>query len=467
MKHKPLNKMVFQIHSFSITNYMTYSNLIILVSVLVAMTIGFAYAYLETPEFKARGILENQPYSAVNNVAVNPIDQIQKNAFNIIREMDLINTSDVLSKVVQELHLNIELKPQTIPLVGLFIYRIKESIKLSEFTKGIIDKHLGSNGELVEFNQFTVPNEWISKEFILKYEGDANYSLQLPTGITLQGHLNAPLFFKNKEGEINVNSIYGSKGSKFVLIPNNISITAAELSEHLVLNMPNIQNKQGEAKSFVDQNLIEVSYIDRNPIRAAAIVNSVLKHAVIASQSRKKNEAQMALGLLTIQKELVEKKLYQQNQRLTHIKALKNPLDPVDEGQYLLKQLGNINDETRVVEQKLVEVAQTMTASNPQYIAILNQLKALENSKKNILYKISQAPSSINSTVELETKIAANTEVLTKLTYQVEQLNAMKESSISDINIVQLAEIPLVNVTYTRAIIMLLTLGIGLIMGYI
>lgn len=446
---------------------MTYSNLIILVSVLIAMTIGFVYAYLETPEFKAVGILENQPYSAVNNVAVNPIDQIQKNAFNIIREMDLINTVNVLTQVVEELHLNIDLKPKTIPFVGLFFYRIKESIQFSEFTKGIIDKRLCSNGELVLFNRFTVPNQWVSELFILKYEGKTNYSLQLPTGEILQGHLNKSLYFNNKEGEININKISGAKGDSFVLTPNNISITAAELSENLMLNMPNIQKKQGEAKSFIDQNLIEVSYTDRNPVRAAAIVNSVLKHAVMASQSRKKHEAKMALDLLTIQKKMVEKNLYQQNQILANIKALKNPLNPVDEGQYLLKQLSNINDEIRIVEQKMVEIGQTMTAANPQYIAVRKQLDTLENSKKNIQYKISKAPFAINSTLELETKIGANTEVLTKLTYQVEQLKSMSNSSISDINIVQPAEIPLVNATYARSIIMLLTLGIGLIMGYI
>ncbi len=467
MGRKQQKKLVFKINHFSIRNYMTYANFIILVTALIAVFVGLVYAFLYTPQFRAEGLLENRPFSAVNQVAVNSIDQTQQNQANIVQEMDLIKTYNVLSQVVKKINLNIDVKPESWPIIGDLYHRIKEDIKLTQYTEGTLENWLSNSGEPVTFKAFEIPQAMYAKTFVLTYKGDKRFSLTLPDGTVLSAQLNQPLVFANHQAKIIIKSIYAGIGERFEIIPRSVLATTQKLSNKLEMNIPSYLSKQGEAKSLITQNLIEVSYVDRNPFKASTIVNSVLHEAVEKSRIRKEIAASEALVLLQAQRKIVAKAIQAQTDMLASIKSDTSPLSIKDEGPYLLRQLGNIKDEIRLAEQRKVELLQTLTEVNPQVVTISEQIIALKHKLTELETQIKQTPLSVKTSAQLETQLAANNEVLTKLSYQIQQLKAMKKAAIGDLSIVQKAEVPVVNITYSRWVIVMLALGIGLIIGYV
>lgn len=468
MKQNKQKKIVFHINKFSIKNHFVYSNFIVLLSVFMAFLIGLSYAFLATPQFMAIGILENIPYSPINNIAINPLDQVQRLQANIIPEMDLIQTSNVLVKTVKGLNLDAEITYKTHTFIGQLIHIINDNIKFSRFTSGRLNYWFGVNGTPISFKQFVIPNHLVSDIFQLTYLQKDVFTLKLPSGELIKGFLNEPIVFDSGRGLITIDGIFAQPNQQFIITPKNPTAITEQLKNNLTINIPNYESKQGDARLLADQNLIELSYVARNPVTAAAIVNSVLTEAVLASQQRKTIEAKHAAKFLKIQQSILIKRLNKQNNTFAELKNSKqSPLDIENQTQYLLKQLGNIQDDIRDVTQEKVNLSETATAMNPDLIALNHRIKALEKDKAILTKKINAMPATVSSMTNLQTKIIANTEYLEKITYQLQQLRAMEASAIGDLRIVQKADIPVVNISYSRWILVLLAIGIGLVVGYV
>jgi tyrosine-protein kinase Etk/Wzc len=461
-------KIVFQINRYSIRNHMVFSNFIILACLIICFLIGLSYAFLATPQFMAVGVLENNPYSPVNDIATNPINQVQKLQFNIIPEMDLIQTPNVLVKTVKQLHLDAEITHKTHTYIGQVLKIISDNLKFSQFTKGRLKYWFDHNGSPITFKQFVIPNHLIAESFTLTYADADKFSLKLPSGQKIQGQFNKPIVFDSGRGVITVDAIYAKPNQQFIIVPKSPTAIAALLKKNLTINIPNYESKQGDARLLVNQNLIEVSYIARNPVTAAAIVNSVLEQAVLASQARKRLESRHAVKLLKLQQNILIETLDKQNTTLAELKNHKqNPLDIENQTRYLLAQLGNIQDDIRRVTQDKVSLEQTATAVNPDLIALNRQIRLLKQDKAALTKKINAIPATVSAMNNLQTKILANTEYLEKITYQIQQLSAMEQSAFGDLRIAQKSLVPVVNISYSRWILVLLAIGIGLIVGYV
>ena len=466
MRHK--KKIVFHINRHSIRNHMVFSNFIILVCVIIFFFIGLSYAFLATPQFKAVGVLENNPYSPVNNIAINPISQVQKLQFNIIPEMDLILTPNILVRTVKQLNLDADITNKTYPYIGQVIKIIKDNIKFSQFTNGRLKYWFDQNGSPITFKQFVIPNHLVSETFTLTYNNADKFSLKIPSGELIQGQLKKPIVFDSAQGVITIDAIYAKPNQQFIITPKNPTAIAEQLKNNLTVNIPNYESKQGDARLLANQNLIELSYIARNPATAAAIVNSILEQAVLASQRRKRLESRYAVKLLKMQQHRLIETLDKENIKLAQLKNHKqNPLDIEEQTKYLLTQLGNIQDDIRKATQDRVNLEQTATSLNPDLIALNSQIRALKQDKADLTKKINAVPAAVAAMTNLQTKILANTEYLEKITYQIQQLRAMEQSAIGDLRIVQKSLVPVVNISYSRWILILLAIGVGLIVGYV
>ncbi|MDA7742460.1 Wzz/FepE/Etk N-terminal domain-containing protein [Francisellaceae bacterium] len=467
MSRKYQKKLVFKISQFSIRNYITYANFIILITVLLAGVIGFGYAFWATPKYQASGVLENQPYGSVSSISLTPITSGIQEQSNIINQIDLIKTHDVLSKVVHKLFLNIDIRPVTFPVFGGIYHQLQKDEYFDDVATGQLNKWFGVTGEAITFSQFQIPTTMYNQPFRLRVLSDNHYSLKLPTGKILNGVVGQKLIDHKLDINIELSRIFGQTNEQYDITVHNPEFAISKIEKGLVLDIPNTSNKQGDAKSWLAQNLIEVSYISRNPYKATAIVNSVLKEAVLASQNRKEKEASFSEKILELQSKVIQRTIALESDKISELRSEYRPLDPRAQSSYYSNLLLKLQENIDLLLQEKVKLTGSLTQKNPKVIDIEAQILTLKAKLSTLKKEVDLSPINTQDIDKLQVKLLANQEVLTKLTNQIGQLQAMKEAAIGDLQLVQNANPPVNSITYSRLILILLALGIGLIIGYV
>lgn len=464
---KKKQKIVFKISKFDIRNYVNYNNFIITMTIIVMTIIGICYSLWEIPKFRSYGVIENQHYNDISNIVVNSSYEISRKTTNTLQEIEIMKTNKILSQVVSDLHLNFHVKPYLLSFFNDAYVHIKENFIFNNlYHDDYQNISLNNAGSYVNFVETNIPLRYLNKNIIIQSIQEKKYILQLPYGEKLIGIIGKKLFFDNENGYINIDKIYSPIGTKLILYVESINKTVENLKQKINIDIPKyIANAAKYSRN--EQKLIEVSYVDRNMFKATAIVNSILNNSIVFDKKNKEDEAANLLKILYIQRNLVSKNIFNKNKLLAKVKYVSSPLDYRDESQYLLKELSELSTRIRILEQQKILLLETVTKINPQFITVKDELEMLYINRNKLQSKIHKLPFVLQKANELENEIYSHNKVLMQLDYQIQQLQAIKKSAISNLKIIQSAEVPTKNINHDKLEVVVLSIVIGALIGYI
>jgi len=433
-KKKPAGYSPFNFR-FNIRNYINYSRFLIILTTILFTIGGTYYAFFHTPRYTATVVLSSQIYGSLSAAAISenkgiPLDDKETAA---PRQLELIQTKQILRKLVNGLNLNLEKSGRNASLLRVETLEVPESLNNTpivitpvdgrRFNIDIPSKEIAAGGVLRERETFSTPDGKAVTILIsaLPPEGSRVTLKKIPVGEAIDEFL--------------ANSLFEAPG----------------VTEKLVTN------------------LIRVSYTGMDPRKVTSVVNKLAEIAVEESKQEESKEARRALTLFEVERMQVLGYLNQTGKKLAE---LNRELDRVSlsedvDSQFTADQLVEVEKsilkaaaELAMLEQNLTDKSPKLREAKAAYQSLIARRNAVAEQAKGSLKKGDEL-------LDLQRDLLVYTNLYQEICNNLQQFEARVISPVGNLSILEYAEFPDTPVSFSRPVIILLSALIGLICGYI
>ena len=352
-------------------------------------------------------------------------------------EIQLIQSRLVLGKTVDDLNLDIAVTKNTFPVFGAGW-----------------DRLMGRQNDTVKVTTFTLPKGMNDQVFTLKVLGPKQYSLTSDGGFSARGEVGQPL---SKDGvTMLVSAIQAANDSEF---------TVTKFSTLGMIN--NLQNNLSVTENGKDTGVLSLTYIgeDRDQIRD--ILNSITRNYLQQNVERKSEEAAKSLEFLNKQLPEVRAKLDVAENKLNTYRQQQDSVDLPLEAKSVLDSMVNIDAQLNELTFKEAEISKLYTKAHPAYRTLLEKRKALEDEKAKLNTRVTAMPKTQQEIVRLTRDVESGQQVYMQLLNKQQELRITEASTLGDVRIVDAAITQPGVLKPKKALIILGSIILGLILSVV
>lgn len=352
-------------------------------------------------------------------------------------EIQLIQSRLVLGKTVDDLNLDIAVTKNTFPVFGAGW-----------------DRLMGRQKDTVKVTTFTLPKGMNDQVFTLKVLGPKQYSLTSDGGFSARGEVGQPL---SKDGvTMLVSAIQAANDSEF---------TVTKFSTLGMIN--NLQNNLSVTENGKDTGVLSLTYIgeDRDQIRD--ILNSITRNYLQQNVERKSEEAAKSLEFLNKQLPEVRAKLDVAENKLNTYRQQQDSVDLPLEAKSVLDSMVNIDAQLNELTFKEAEISKLYTKAHPAYRTLLEKRKALEDEKAKLNTRVTAMPKTQQEIVRLTRDVESGQQVYMQLLNKQQELRITEASTVGDVRIVDAAITQPGVLKPKKALIILGSIILGLILSVV
>lgn len=352
-------------------------------------------------------------------------------------EIQLIQSRLVLGKTVDDLNLDIAVTKNTFPVFGAGW-----------------DRLMGRQNDTVKVTTFTLPKGMNDQVFTLKVLGPKQYSLTSDGGFSARGEVGQPL---SKDGvSMLVSAIQAANDSEF---------TVTKFSTLGMIN--NLQNNLSVTENGKDTGVLSLTYIgeDRDQIRD--ILNSITRNYLQQNVERKSEEAAKSLEFLNKQLPEVRAKLDVAENKLNTYRQQQDSVDLPLEAKSVLDSMVNIDAQLNELTFKEAEISKLYTKAHPAYRTLLEKRKALEDEKAKLNTRVTAMPKTQQEIVRLTRDVESGQQVYMQLLNKQQELRITEASTVGDVRIVDAAITQPGVLKPKKALIILGSIILGLILSVV
>ena len=428
-----------------------------IISVLIAL-LGAAYAFLAKPIYEADFSIqvEDTPgsSSSISNNILGDAASIFGAKTAASSEIEILQSRLVVANAVDNLLLYIEARPRYFPLIGRWI--AKGRTQLSR--PGILG--MGSyvwGNEAIVVSSFNVPKGMEDDEFELIAEGNGGFELlQSNDGVALKGKVGETAVQDTPLGkvEISVSRLISEAGGGF------------QLWRHSRLEaIENLQDSLDIAEQGKDSGVIQIKLQGSDPQLAAATLNALGKEYIHQNVERKAEEAAKTLAFMNVYLPEIRNSVTEAETRYNKLRETHGTIDIDEEAKGLLGEAVDV--ETKLLEAKsqLQELLTRFNEQHPSVIEVKAQLQMLQNQQAAIQDRIKKLPGIQQDVISSMRDVKVGTDLYTSLLDTEQQMRLTQASKIGTARIIDEAVVPEVPVKPKRAIIVLVSVLLGLIIG--
>ena len=352
-------------------------------------------------------------------------------------EIQLIQSRLVLGKTVDDLNLDIAVTKNTFPVFGAGW-----------------DRLMGRQDDTVKVTTFTLPKEMKDQVFTLKVLGPKQYSLTSDGGFSARGEVGQPL---SKDG---VTMVVGA-----IQAANCSEFTVTKFSTLGMIN--NLQNNLSVTENGKDTGVLSLTYIgeDRDQIRD--ILNSITRNYLQQNVERKSEEAAKSLEFLNKQLPEVRAKLDVAENKLNTYRQQQDSVDLPLEAKSVLDSMVNIDAQLNELTFKEAEISKLYTKAHPAYRTLLEKRKALEDEKAKLNTRVTAMPKTQQEIVRLTRDVESGQQVYMQLLNKQQELRITEASTVGDVRIVDAAITQPGVLKPKKALIILGSVILGLILSVV
>ncbi|SAK99545.1 exopolysaccharide transport protein family protein [Caballeronia arationis] len=432
-------------------------------SVMIAViALGAAYAFLAPPTYRADALIQVEESNNANNNnnnqnAMQTVSQMFDSKSTTAAQIELLRSRLVVEDAVQRMHLDITASPRYFPFVGGLI-----SSALSTFNipmpKGYMQRFAWGN-EQIEVPLFDTPKEQYEKTFTLVAGENGSYVLNDPDGVAiLTGKVGEVVSGSSTLGpvKLKVDKLVGPAGSQFELQRASTLGTIDLLQKRLTV-----------AETALQSGIIGVSLEGGDSKQASTIVNNIARRFVQQDVEKRSLEAEHTLAFLDEQLPELRKQLDAAEQRYNTFRNRQGTVDLSEESRLLLQQIVDNKTKLTDLQQQRAEMSQRFTANHPSVQALDAQIGTLSSAQTRLGKSVSVLPDTEQTALRLLRDVRVNTELYTNLLNTAQQLRVAKAGQIGNVRVVDFAQAADDPVRPKRLIVILISAGVGLLLGII
>lgn len=427
---------------------------LIAVVTAVAIAIGGLYAFLSTPIYEADTLIqvEDSKGSGLNKLLGEAGASFDTRS-SISAEIEILRSRLVVGQAVANLQLDLSVTPKYLPVVGRWLARRASEPSNPGFLgmSGYV-----SGNESMQVGHLEIPPALAGKRYavVLTPQG---YELRSPQGDILgQGRPGEPLRFKDggQAGELLVTRAVGKPGAEFyVTRSSRLAITEG------------LQGALNIAEQGRQSGVLRVSLEGSDPVLAARVLNEVSAFFARQNTERKAAEAEKSINFLNTQLPQLRQQLEASETRFNEFRNQKGIFDLGAEAQLVLGQSVTLQTKLYELQQKRKELEIRFTPLHPAVQAVDAQIHDLNAQITTQTSKARTLPAVEQDLLRLTRDVKVNNQLYTSLLNSFQQLHLVKEGTVGNVRIIDVAIVPLGPVKPQRSRIVALAALLGLLAG--
>ena len=435
---------------------------LIILTTLLFTLLGIAKAIIDTPIYKADAMLQveesTQPLSALA-----PMMDLLNTQLPVEGEIELIKSRMVLGSAVSSLNKEIIAKPKYFPLVGKAIarrFQLRNKNQISAPLFGYPKYAWG--GEQLKVDTLEVPYSWLDVAVLtLIAENNGNFKvIDIDNQLIAEGKVGKPIE-KIIEGEdspfrLFISLLKARPGTTFTLLKQSKSTAIYAMNESLSVS------EKGKASGILSMTLESTS-----PEHAMQTLNTIANIYVRLNVEQKSEESQKTLEFLDKQLPTIKNQLEAATTALNEYRLQRGSINLGIETQSILEEVVKKKTEITLLQQQRDELRRSFTSSHPSVVAIDKQIRRLQIQMDKNNKKIKDLPETQQIILRLSRDVQVNTELYTTLLNHSQTIRVAKAGTVGDVRIVDLAILPTLPIKPKKALIVIVSFILGLILGTI
>ena len=426
---------------------------IIATAVALAAIIALIYVFLATPIYKANGIIQVED-NAPGVPGLDDMAEIFASESSSATELHVIKSRLVLGRVVDELGLTVSVESNYLPIIGEVMARGTLPYQLSQPPLGLSSYAAG--GEKITVAELSLPGYLVNQPLTLVAEGGQNYSLWHDEQLLIQSKVGVLAFSDDGKIEINLSELAANKGAEFTLTK------AGRLSTVLKLQRQINVSEKGK-----DTGIIEISLEGAERQKIVEIVDSVSANYYLQNVQRMAAEAENSLTFLDEQIPRIQKELASSEEALNDYRSERTSVDLSLEAQSALDSLVQIEADISTMSINEADISRRFTPQHPNYISFKRQQRNLLGQRDKLSRKLEALPDTQKKILRLKRDFEVNQAIFLALQNKRQELSILKASTVGNVRILDKAEVMPETVAPKKALIMVLAVLLGGMLGVI
>ncbi|NNA59228.1 MULTISPECIES: polysaccharide biosynthesis tyrosine autokinase [Pseudomonas] len=418
------------------------------------MAAGVAYAVLATPVYLANALVQVEPKKN-DMLGFSDLSSMLGGQSPSVTEIGIIKSRAVIGKTVDDLRLDIDVTPNTFPVIGGFLARRYRGE--SEFS--VAPPRFGFNsyawgGERLEFTRLNLPKELLGKKLTLVVGEQQRFQLLDDNdNLLVEGVAGEAFSQDGVEGLIE--RLQANPGTRFEVVRNPRIVTIQGYQDALDIS------EQGK-----ESGIIRLALASADAAEAVKILNKIAALYVDQNVRRTSAEAAQSLAFLQSQLPQVKRDLAKASDALnayqTHGKTVNISL----ETQSVLGQ--SVALETRISELKMqqAELDRKFTKQHPAYRALMSQIGELTQQQKALEGKVGDLPATQQELLNLTRDVEVASQIYTQLLNKSQELDIVRAGAVGNVRLIDPADVDLTSpVKPKKALIVLIATFLGAFLG--
>lgn len=329
------------------------------------MALGAAYAVLTPPIYQATALVQVEPKKS-DMLGFSDVGSLLGKESPTVTEVELIRSRITIGTAVDNLNLDLEVKPKRFPLIGDFMARrFKPAQAQAVASPWLGLSSYGWGGEELRFSQLHLPADLLGQALTLTASSGDSFTLSdQDDTVLLTGQVGR--YYESDGIKLKVEVLQANPGAQFSVIrsPRLTSI----LRYQKLLDV---------AERGKESGIIGLALESTRPAAAIQVLNEVARIYVRQNIDRTSAEAAQSLAFLKDQLPQVRKDVEQAETALNKFQIRNKTIDISLEAKAILDQIVALDASISELKMQQAEIERKFTPQHPVYRALLTQLAEL------------------------------------------------------------------------------------------
>ena len=214
-----------------------------------------------------------------------------------------------------------------------------------------------------------------------------------------------------------------------------------------------------------DSGLVRISFEDKDPARAATLLNLLAASYVAQAVDRKAAEGAKTLAYLSEQLPILKSRVEAAEDALSSEQTSSQPTPLTTEADALLRQRGDLERQLTELQVKRDLLAQTYTPAHKDLAAVLAQIRTVRSTLGRLGAEVRQLPAQQRDTVRLQRDVQISTQLYTTLLAQVQQLRITNAGGLAPARQLDVAAAPVEPYRPKPLAVLSIGAGLGLVLA--
>ncbi|HHO0137097.1 TPA: polysaccharide biosynthesis tyrosine autokinase [Klebsiella quasipneumoniae] len=385
--------------------FVDHRKLIIAVTSLFTLC-ALIYALFATPIYQADALIQVEQKQA-NAILSNLSQMLPDSQPQSEPEIALLKSRMILGKTVDDLNLQAVIKPKYFPIFGRGWQRLSGK----------------KDGELVVSRLYLPTSEDIDVPKVELTVKDNEHFVVKGDDFTFNGRVGELL--DDKGISIKVDKIDAEPGSKFTIS----YITRLEA-------ITKLQEVLSVADQGKDTGILVLSITGDNPELITNIIDSISNNYLSQNIARQAAQDAKSLEFLSNQLPKVRNDLDVAEDKLNEYRRKNDSVDLSLEAKSVLEQIVNVDNQLNDLTFRESEISQLYTKEHPNYKALMEKRKTLQEEKAKLNKRVSVMPETQQEILRLSRDVESGRAVYMQLLNRQQELNIAKSSAIGNVRII-------------------------------